>query len=412
MKTRSRGATISTSSDVEASLRGAWQTVSVDETDTIKLSSSTGSMSGAGRECVTIAPIAPTLLKTSSTYSSSPSASSIPLPSRTLRVPSPRNTVVTGALEEDENEDGEVPLLWVPPSGYGGDLAINDDDDQTYLLGCDPAIETPTTRRIPGYRIGNWIVTPPTDNSSVVLDNKEMDYFGPRQGRTAARDRHLNVDGRLNVKPNESLSPAETSSSNESSRSRSRGRNRTHNELLDVAWDCSEDAALEPPPSEISRGRSRSRSRSSSSARDDPCSSEGTYQQSEERGRSTVRSPPTVEGARSGSRESSGWRSMRRPTVEGNHTECNDMDSGTTPRPRGRTSSPKTGLYRGRSGGMNVDRTVNDRMTGATLPSAAPPKVSAGDLRRSERDLAMEDGSRGPLAGLGLRGYLGSVWGR
>jgi hypothetical protein len=201
-----------------------------------------------GREHVTIAPIAPTLLKTSSnSYTSSPMGSA-------LNLTSPRFQAASVASYfdldpscqppgDEEDTEGDVPLLWVPPvgSGYEHEFGLRDLEEGEGLAN---------GRNIGSVTRGSYGLSP-----SVHSPAPRADYFvEERKGRPMERRRDRKGHrGHDSVSPVETPSSSTVSSSGSGSRSRSRSRNRS--EFLS--------------PSPEGRGRwSRSRSRSDSLSRD------------------------------------------------------------------------------------------------------------------------------------------------
>lgn len=309
--------------------------------------------SSSNRERVTIASIAPTILKTSShSHIGSPVPSSVSIGSRTRGSTSCKPHVSERAqspVEDDESEDGgDVPLRWVPPvgSGYEREFSVTDlDEPAGYEYAGSRLRDVPGGE---GRDVRGWIVTPPQDESLHDTD----DAPDGRQGRFSRRSEGKRRGrGTRSALLNGSLSPAEVPSSNtDSSESRSRSRHRTN---------------LLPP-------RSRSRSRSSSIDNRSPDGSGRTIS-------------PEVD---------------RQPTERG--------------RPLGRKCDSDSDMHGHGEKALRAAGIVSQRAHTETPPptsrngepGASPYSTSSSRAATNAATTATEDAG----ASTGIRGYIGSIW--
>lgn len=330
------------------------------------------------RERVTIASIAPTLLKTSShSHNASPAASSVSLSGSRSRAtycrPHESELQVEEESEEEEGDDGDVLLLWVPPVGSGYEREFSEADlDETSGY----SYSTPPAREERGRdRDGRgWNVTPPRDEP-IQDDNAEG-----RQGRFSRQRPETKRRGRgtRTSKLNGSLSPAEVPST-DSSESRSRSRNRT---------------GLLPP-----RSSSRSRSRSSSAEQRSPSQSnralppEVTERQPTERGRPLVRKCDSDSDMR-------GDKTSRVGVVGGIHSQ------------RAQTEAPPPVASRVVNSSNEGDKashlpTSSSSSAGVASSCAASATTPTGPGGSSSSDQSPVN----PASLSGIRGYIGSIWG-
>jgi hypothetical protein len=326
------------------------------------------------RERVTIAAIAPTILKTSShSHSASPAPSSASLSgSRTRSTYCKPHSSDPGSAESDDDEsddDGDVPLLWVPPvgSGYEHDFSAADLDEPTGYGYTTLAARDERGREARNGR--GWVVTPPPDETPNDQENTEG-----RQGRFSRQRPETKRRGRgtRSSKLNGSLSPAEVPSSNtDSSESRSRSRNRSN---------------LLPP-----RSGSRSRSRSSSGEPRAPgpsnrvLSPDTTERQPTERGRPLVRKCDSDSDMR-------GDKTSRVGVVGGIHSQ------------RAHTEAPPPTSSRGSSTGESDKASASTIKAGPSSIPPPPPRPSALDSSLNQSHINTATLS-------GIRGYIGSIWG-
>jgi hypothetical protein len=336
----------------------------------------------SNRERVTIASIAPTILKTSSySHTNSPATSSISLSNPRFRGAiycRPHENDILRSVSDDEEEaedDGEVPLLWVPPvgSGYEREFPVADLDETTGYS--EPGGRG---RDAQGRDGRSWIVTPPQGE----IVNESEDSPDDRQGRFARHgsDGKRRGRGPRSTKFNGSLSPAEVPSSNtDSSESRSRSRNRTN--LL--------------PPRSSSRSRSRSSSteyRSDNSGR--LVSPDGVERRSPtERGRPLVRKSDSDNDLRGDKMGRGG---------HGYHTRGGAGGGSGMQGQRAHTGAPPSVASRWNGINDGNDKVSANSSAGSSSSSGttttAPPTNSPG----------IPASNPGTLSG--IRGYIGSIW--